>query len=202
MQRCFALRGLRQKIPVEIMEAPLSEPFFTRRIKIFSRSDGFVLYGKWGIHFLYTSDMLYPNMTFRLHLIRARRIFHMIIDNPNVSLGIVDCSIYTGRIALKDDYHQKRMDMLIYIPVEFNYLEILAKTFIIPARRNQLTRENSFNNSHFRLFVILLEFSQAALQTDDAKTTAVCTRYMQLFISYSSDRKKLPEFTTLKLFPL
>ena len=46
-------------------------------------------------------------MKIRLRLIRARPNFHMISDNPNVSLGIVDCSLYTRRIALKDDYHNK-----------------------------------------------------------------------------------------------
>ena len=65
---------------------------------------------------------------------RVRPIFYMISDNPNLSLGIVDCSLYTRRIALKDDYHKERMDMLAYIPVEYNYLEFLAQTFIIPAR--------------------------------------------------------------------
>ena len=49
----------------------------------------------------------------------------MISDNPNVSLGILDCSLYTRRIALKDDYHQKRIDMLAYTPVEFKLLQIL-----------------------------------------------------------------------------
>ena len=44
----------------------------------------------------------------------------MIGDNPNVSLAIVECSLYTRRIAQKDDYHKKRMDMLAYTPVEFN----------------------------------------------------------------------------------
>ena len=61
----------------------------------------------------------------------------MISDDPNVSLGIMDSSLYTRGIALKDDYHKKRMDMLAYAPVEYNSLEILAKTFIIPARQNQ-----------------------------------------------------------------
>ena len=76
-------------------------------------------------------------MKFRLRLIRARPNFYMISDNPNVSLVIVDCSLYTRRIALKDDYHKKRMNMLTYARVEFNYLENVAKTFIIPARQNQ-----------------------------------------------------------------
>ena len=50
-------------------------------------------------------------------------------------------------LALKDDYHKKRMDMLAYAPVEYNYLETLAKTFIIPARQNQFIQENIFNNA-------------------------------------------------------
>ena len=86
----------------------------------------------------------------RLRLIRARPNFYKISDNHNVSLGIVDCSLYTRRIALKDDYHKKRLDMLAYAPVEFNCLETLAKTLIIPARQNQFIQENIFNNAPFR----------------------------------------------------
>ena len=93
-------------------------------------------------------------MKIGLRLIRARPNFSMISDNPNVSLGIVDCSLYTRRIALKNDYHKKRMDMIVYTPVEFNYLETLAKTFIIPARQNQFTQENIFNNAPVRRIAI------------------------------------------------
>ena len=57
----------------------------------------------WGL----TSEWLYPKMKVTLRLIRAKPNLHMITDNPNVSLGNVDCSLYTGRIALKDDYHKK-----------------------------------------------------------------------------------------------
>ena len=74
----------------------------------------------------------------------------MISENPNVSLGIVDCSVYTRRIALKYDYHKKRMDMLTYAPVEYNYLETLAKTFIITARQNQFLQKNIFSNAPIR----------------------------------------------------
>ena len=101
-----------EELPDEIMEAPLSEPFFTRRMKMLSRPDGFLLYGKLGVDFFSTSQLLYPNMKVRPRLIRATPSFYMISDNPNVSLRIVDCSIYTRRIALKVDYHKKRMDTL------------------------------------------------------------------------------------------
>ena len=103
------------------MEAHLPEAFLTRRTKMLSRPDGFKLYGKLGTDFFSTSELLYPNMKIRLRLIRARPNFYMISDNPNVSFGIVDCSLYTRRVALKDDYHKKRIDMLAYAPVEFNY---------------------------------------------------------------------------------
>ena len=145
----------------EIMEAPLSEPFFTRRMKMLSRPDGFMLYGKLGVDFFPSSELLYPNMKVRLRLIRARPNFYMISDNPNVSLGIVECFLYTRRIALKYDYHKKRMDMLAYTPVEFNYLEILAKTFIIPARQNQFIQENIFNNAPVRRIAIAMNANSA-----------------------------------------
>ena len=145
----------------EIMEAPLSEPFLTRRMKMLSRPNGFMLYGKLGVDFFSTSELLYPNMKIRLQIIRARPNFYMISENPNVSLGNVDCSLYTRRIALKDDYLKKRIDMFAYTPVEFNYLVTLAKTFIIPARQNQFIQENIFNNAPFRRIALAMNINSA-----------------------------------------
>ena len=42
----------------------------------------------------------------------------MICDKQNVSLAIVDCLLYTRRIAPKENYHKKRMYMLAYTPVD------------------------------------------------------------------------------------
>ena len=150
-----------EEFPDEITEALLAEPFFTRRMEMLSRPDGFMLYGKLGVDVFSTSELLYPNMKFRLRLIRARHKFYMISDNLNVSLGNVDCSLYTHRIALKDDYHKKRMDMLAYTPVEFNYLETLAKTFIIPARQNQFIQENILINAPGRRIAIAMNTNSA-----------------------------------------
>ena len=145
----------------EDISNPLPDSFFTRRMKLLSRPDGFMLYGKLGIEFFSTSELLYPNMKIRLRLIRARPNFYMISDNPNVSLGIEDCSLYIRRIALKDDYHKKRMDRLAYAPVEHNYFETLARTFIIPARQNQFIQENIFNNAPIRRIAIAMNTNSA-----------------------------------------
>ena len=90
------------------MKASLSEPFFTRRMKMLSRPKGFMLYGRLGIHFFCTFELLYRNVKFWLRLIRARPTFYMVSDNPNVRVEIVDCSLHTRRIAFKDDCHQKK----------------------------------------------------------------------------------------------
>ena len=78
-----------------------------------------MLNGNLGIDFFSNSELLYQNMKIKLRLIRATPNFYMISDNPNVSL--VDCSLYTRRIALKDDYLKKSMDMLACAAVEYNY---------------------------------------------------------------------------------
>ena len=140
----------------------ISNPLpFLRRMKLLSRTDDFMLSGNLGIDFFSTSERLYPNMKIRLRLIRARPNFYMISDNPNVSFGIIDCSVYTHRIALEDDYHKKRMDMLAYAPVEYNFLETLAKTSIICARQNQLIQENIFNNAPIRRVAIAMNTNSA-----------------------------------------
>ena len=150
-----------EEFPDEIMEAPLSEPFFTGRMKTLSRPDGFLLHGKFGVDFFSTSELLYPNIKIRLRLIRARPNFYLISDNPNVNLGIVDCSLYTRRVSLKDDYHKKRVDMLAYTLVEFIYLENLAKTFVNPAIQNQFIQENIFNNVPVRRIAIAMNTNSA-----------------------------------------
>ena len=140
---------------------PLPDPFFTRRMKLLRRPHGFMLYGKLGIDFFSTSELLYPNMKLRLRLIRAIPYFYMISDNPNVSLGIAVCSLYTRRIVLKDDYHKKRMDMLAYAPVEYKFLDTLAWTFIISARQNQFNQENIFNNAPICQIAIAMNTNSA-----------------------------------------
>ena len=90
----------------------LEGPFFTRRMKLYSRLDGFMFYGELGIDLLTTSVLLYPNLKVRIRLIRARPYFYMISENPNVSLGIVDCSLYTRRVMLTEVYHKKRISQL------------------------------------------------------------------------------------------
>ena len=51
--------------------------------------------------------------------------------------------------------------MLAYAPVEYNYLETLAKTFIIPARQNQFIQENIFNNAPNRRVAIAMSTNSA-----------------------------------------
>ena len=126
----------------DVQEAPMSDTFF-RKMKMRSRPGGFILYSKLGVD-LSTSPLLYPNKKVRIRL-RARPKACMISDNPKDSVVIVDCSLYTRRIASKDDYHKKRMDMLAYTPVEYNYMDTLAKTLKISARQNQFTEENIFH---------------------------------------------------------
>ena len=49
---------------------------------------GFMLYGKLGVDFFSTSELLYAKKN-RLGIIRGRHNFYMISANPNVGLGIV-----------------------------------------------------------------------------------------------------------------
>ena len=100
-------------------------------------------------------------MKVRIRLIRARPNFYMISDNPKVSLVIVDCSLYTRRIGLKEDYHKKRMDTLAYALVEYNYIETLAKKFIIPSSQNQSIQEFIFNNAPNRRIAIAMKTNSA-----------------------------------------
>ena len=133
-------------------------PVFSRRKKLYSRPNGFIMYGKLSPDFLITSELVYPDMNVRIRLIRAGPNFYMTSENPNVSLGIVNCSPYTRHVKLKEDYHEKRMYPLAYAPVEYNYMETLAKIYIIPARQNRFIQETIFNNAPLRRNAIAMYF--------------------------------------------
>ena len=51
--------------------------------------------------------------------------------------------------------------MLAYAPVEYNYLETLANTFIIPARQSQFFQENNFNKAPIRRTAIAMNTNSA-----------------------------------------
>ena len=51
--------------------------------------------------------------------------------------------------------------MLAHTPVDFNYLETLAKTFIIPARQIQSIQENIVNNAPIRRIAIAMNTNSA-----------------------------------------
>ena len=62
---------------------------------------------------------------------------------------------------LKEDYHKKRMSQLADAPVEYNYMETLAKTYIFPARQNQFIQEIIFNNAPIRRIDIAMSPNSA-----------------------------------------
>ena len=123
-------------------------------MQMLSRSVEFLLNGKLGVNFFSISELLYPGLEITPGLIRVKTTSYMIKENPNLSLGIADCSLFTRRIALSEDYCKKRMDMFAYRSVEYNYLEFPGKT---SSQRTQLFQENIFNNAPVRRIAIALK---------------------------------------------
>ena len=88
--------------------------------------------------------LLRPRTKDRIELIRARPNFYMLSDNSNVSMKIVDFSLLTRRIKVIESYQQYMQWNLAKEHAHYNYMETIAKTFIIPSRQNQLIQEDVF----------------------------------------------------------
>ena len=134
---------------------------------VLSGPDGFMLYVKLAVYFFSTSELLYPNQKIRLRLFTARPTVYLTSDNPNVSLGIVDCSLYTRRFDLRDDYHKNRMHMLAYTPVVYNNLETLLSSSL--ADKTSSTKET---------FLTLLQF--VGLQLERIQTLHSLDRTLRI----------------------
>ena len=85
----------------------------------------------------------------------------MLSDNPNVSLKIVDCSLFTRRILVAEPNHQYLQWNLEREPAQYNYMETIARTFIIPSRQNQFIQENIFNNAPIRRVAVAVNTNSA-----------------------------------------
>ena len=140
--------------------------FYKENKRLF-RSDRFLFYGKLGVDFFSTSELLYPIMKVRLRLIRAQPNFQMISCNPSLKVGIVDCSSYTRRIALKEVFSKNRTAMLGYTPLEFNYLNwklwqrrlsfLPDKTSFI---RDRMSTKLQFTELPFEYTILSIRYSE------------------------------------------
>ena len=115
-------------------------------------------------------------METRLRLLRSRPKFYVVCDNPKVSLGIADCSLSTLKIALKNDYRKKRIDILAYSTMKLNSLDTLAESFILPARQNQLNQKSFFN---VRLIGTAFNTNSAIIGSHTKKTFLVSAIHFQ-----------------------
>ena len=140
---------------------PLDEHFYARRVRMINEPNGFSLYGKLGIDFFTTAGLLYPGTKVRMRMIKANPSFFMLSENPHVDLKIVNCALYTRRVVLKDEYHKKNMDMQLYSPIKYNFLETRAKTYIIPSGQNQFIQENIFNHEPIRRMAVAMNTNSA-----------------------------------------
>ena len=124
------------------MEAPLSEPFFRRRMKMLSRSDDFMLYGKMGVGFCCTSGLLYPYMKIGIRLFKARPNFYLISDTPASGLELLIAHFTLVVLISRLIITGNERTCLLTLLWSTTILETLAKTFIIPVRQNQFLLEN------------------------------------------------------------
>ena len=99
-------------------------------------------------------------MKVRIKLIRARHNSYMLSDNPNNSLKTVDRSLFTKWILVASN-HQYLQWNLKREPAHYNYMEIIARTFIIPSRQNQFFQENNFNNAQIRRTAVAMNTNSA-----------------------------------------
>ena len=79
----------------------------------------------------------------------------------NVSLKIVDCSLFTRRILVAEPNNQNLQWNLERKPAHYNYLETIARTFIIPSRQNQFIQENVSNNAPIRRIAVAMNTNLA-----------------------------------------
>ena len=129
---------------------------FLYRDEVLLLKDGVTLYGKLAIDLLQCEKLLLPNTKIRLKLIRARPNFYMISYNPQVSLRVLDCSLFTRRVVVNEVYHQTIKCQLTHQPACYIFMKTIARTFFISSGQNQFIQEKVFNNVPIRRIAIAM----------------------------------------------
>ena len=85
----------------------------------------------------------------------------MISYNPDVSFKVLHCSLFTRRVVVNEVYHQTIKYQSTHQPACYDFMETIARTFIIPSRQNQFIQQNVFNNAPIRRRVIVMNTNSA-----------------------------------------
>ena len=75
---------------------------FTDRANSLVSGITFSLYGRLAIDLFACEKLLLRKTKTRIKLIRSRTNFYMLSDNPNVSLKIFDCSLFTRKMLVAE----------------------------------------------------------------------------------------------------
>ena len=85
----------------------------------------------------------------------------MISHNSHVSLKVLDCSFFTRLVVVNEVYHQTIKYQLTHQPACYNFMETMARTFVIPSGHNQFIQENVLNNAPIRRVAIVMNTNSA-----------------------------------------
>ena len=140
---------------------------FTDRAKSLETGITFSLNERLAIDLFTCEKLLLPNTKVRIKFIRARPNFYMLSDNPNNILKNVDCSLFTRRILVAEPNHQYLQWNLEKESAQYNYMETIARKFIIPSRQNQFIQENILNNAPVRRVYVAMNTNLAVAGSFD-----------------------------------
>ena len=85
----------------------------------------------------------------------------MISYNRHVFLKVLDSSLFTRRVVVNEVYHQNIKYQLPHQTACYNFMETIARRFIIPSGQNQFIREKVFNKAPIRKIAIAMNTNSA-----------------------------------------
>ena len=135
-------------------------PFIDREEELLLKN-GSTYYDKLAIDLFQCENLPLPATKVRLKLIRAIPNFYIISYNRHVSLKVLDCSLYTRRVVVNEVYHQTIKCQLNHHSACYNFMETIARTFIIPSGQNQFIQEKVFSNAPIRGVAIAMNTNSA-----------------------------------------
>ena len=121
------------------------------------------LIGKLSVDFFTCDQLLIPNVSLRIKLVRAHNDFIVISDDAGkrYTVKIRDANLYVRKMIVSEPVVASIERVLLKTPAMYKYTEVLPKTFIIPNGQNSWKHEDVFMREPIRRLAIAMNTNTA-----------------------------------------
>ncbi len=122
-------------------------------------------YGRLALDFLNVEKYLIPGVNLRIKMVRAPSEFAVVVlaglaGTNRYQIRIDEANLFVHKVEVAGEEYARLERSLSARPAFYEFLEVIPKTYLIPAGHNQMIEEDIFNAAPIRRLVVAMNLSE------------------------------------------